>query len=451
MPSRTADWPNSHIRYQVEILPMGAVLLDERNARVHTQAQIGQIAKSIKSFGFNSPVLVDGKGLVIAGHGRVLALQRMGAKDLPVIRLDHLTPEQARAYAIADNKLTENSTWNDKLLGEHFKLLSELDLDFDLDATGFTMGEIDIAIEGLGGIAVGADPDDAPVPAGRAITQPGDTWSVGPHCVKCGDARERGDFETLMDGGKAALVVADPPYNVAIDGNVSNLTGGKGRRRHREFAVGSGELSEPQFTAFLTTVCRLMADFSTDPSLHFIFMDWRHSFPLMAAGRTAYDDLINICVWTKPSGGMGGLYRSAHEFVLVFKHGHAPHRNSVQLGKFGRNRTNVWNYPGPAGMRHGEDADLTALHPTPKPVAMIADAIMDASARGDVVLDPFGGSGTTLIACERVGRVARIMECDPLYVDLMIRRWQRQTGQCAIVESTGETFNEIAARIAGAP
>jgi DNA modification methylase len=449
MPSRTGDWPNSHIRHQVEILPMDAIRLDEKNARVHTRVQIRQIGKSIQAFGFNSPILIDRDSLVLAGHGRILALQWLGVTEVPVIRLDHLTPEQARAYAIADNKLTENSSWNDKLLGDHFKLLSELDLDFDLDATGFTMGEIDLRIEGLDGLSDGADLEETAVETGPAVCRPGDLWRLGPHKIQTGDAREARSYEQLMSGAAAALVIADPPYNVPINGHVTQ--GRKGKRRHREFAVANGEMSEPEFTAFLMTVFALLVRFSRAGALHYAFIDWRHAFAMTAAGRAAYDHLINICVWAKSSAGMGGLYRSAHEFVLVFKHGDAPHQNNVQLGKYGRDRTNVWNYPGAAAMRRGEEAEFTADHPTPKPVSLVADAIMDASSRGDLVLDPFGGSGTTLIACERVGRIARIMECDPLYVDLMIRRWQRLTGQAAILEATGETFDEIAARLKAAP
>jgi DNA modification methylase len=246
------------------------------------------------------------------------------------------------------------------------------------------------------------------------------------------------------------MVFTDPPYNVRIDGNVSNLMGGKTARKHREFASASGEMTEAQFTAFLTTVCELMAKASTDGALHYVCMDWAHVFALLTAGRTAYDSLLNICVWVKPSGGMGGLYRSAHELVVVFKHGRASHRNNVQLGRYGRDRKNTWSYPGSAVLRHGEDADLTALHPTPKPVRMIADAILDVTARRDLVLDPFLGSGSTLIAAERVGRICRAIEMDPLYVDLAIRRWQRLTGQQARRED-GAAFDALVGAAAKVP
>jgi DNA modification methylase len=422
----------------LEYVPLDALGLDPKNARVHSPAQIKQIARSIEAFTFNVPILADREGKVLAGHGRLLACRQLGWTEVPVIRLDHLTPEQARAFAIADNRLAENSTWDEALLAEHFKVLSELDLDFSLEATGFSVGEIDLKIQGLDEPEAGDDPDDAPVDAGPPVAAFGDLWRLGPHKILCGDSLVTGSYARLLGDERAAMVFTDPPYNVPIDGHVS----GNGKIRHREFAMAAGEMSEPEFTAFLTTVCRLMAEASTDGALHYVCMDWGHVFALMAAGRTAYDGLLNLCVWAKPNGGMGGLYRSAHELVVVFKHGRASHRNNVQLGRYGRNRTNVWSYPGANGFGLGEDADLTAQHPTPKPVRMIADAILDVTARRDLVLDPFLGSGSTLIATERVGRICRGIEMDPLYVDLTIRRWQRLSGQQARRED-GASFDGL--------
>ena len=429
---------------QIEYVPLDSLTCDPLNARKHSAAQIAGIARSIVAFDFNVPILTDKDRKILCGHARFLALKSLGVTDVSIIRLEHLTAAQARAFAIAENRLAEKSEWDERLLGEHFKALADLDLDFSLEATGFTMGEIDLKIEGLGDLDPGDDLDDAPIEIGPAVAKVGDLWVLGRHRLLCASALDVVSYERLLEGRLAAMILTDPPYNVRINGHVSNVSR-KAKRRHREFAAASGEMTEPEFTAFLTNVSRLMAAASADGALHYIFMDWRHAFALMAVGRSAYDDLINICVWAKPSGGMGGLYRSAHELVLVFKHGHGRHRNNVQLGKFGRNLTNVWNYPGAAGMRHGEDADLTAQHPTPKPVSLLADAIMDASARGDIILDPFAGSGATLIAAERVGRSCRAMELDPLYVDLIIRRWQRHTGEAAIMEGSGETFDALAA------
>jgi DNA modification methylase len=427
-------------RLTVEYLPLDALTLDPENARLHKPAQIKQIAKSIQAFAFNAPILVDRDAKVIAGHGRVLACRHLGWSEVPVVRLDHLTPAQARAFAIADNRLAETSSWDEKVLAGHFKILAELDLDFSLEATGFSIGEIDLKIEGLDvGEDDAPDPDEAEILQGPAVAQSGDLWTLGRHSVLCGDALAPESYARLMDGALADMVFADPPYNVRIEGHVS----GKGKHHHREFAMAAGEMSEAQFTDFLTTACQHMADASADGALNFICMDWAHLYPLQTAGRAVYDGFINLCVWAKANGGMGGLYRSAHELVLVFKKGRTAHRNNVQLGKFGRNRTNVWSYPGGGGFGRGEEADLTAQHPTPKPVAMIADAMLDVTERGDLVLDPFLGSGSTLMAAERVGRVCRGIEMDPLYVDLTIRRWQRLTGDVA-VRQDGVTFNALA-------
>jgi DNA modification methylase len=439
MSSATTPSEPLHCKLSVEYLPLDALTLDPQNARLNSTAQIKQIAASIKAFEYNVPVLVDRNGMIVAGHGRYLACRELGRTEIPVIRLEHLTPEQARAFAIADNRLAENATWDEVMLAEHFIALDAVDLDFSLDVTGFSVGEIDLMIQGDDADAQNDPADDLP-PIGPAVAAPGDLWMLGPHAVLCGDALDEGSYEALMGADRAAMVFTDPPYNVPIDGHVS----GKGKVHHREFAMAAGEMTEAEFTAFLAKACGLMAKVSTDGALHYVCMDWRHLFALLTAGRTAYDSLLNICVWAKPNGGMGGLYRSAHELVLVFKHGRASHRNNVQLGRFGRNRTNVWSYPGANGFGHGEDADLTAQHPTPKPARMVADAILDVTARRDIVLDPFLGSGSTLIAAERTGRVCRGIEMDPLYVDLTIRRWRRLTGETAYRHDC-ETFDALEA------
>lgn len=412
-----------------------------KNARKHSPAQVRQIAESIRTFRFNVPLLVDDAMTVLAGHGRLLACRQLGYTELPVIRLSHLSEAQAKAFAIAENRLVETGDWDDVLLGELFTELSALELDFGLDVTGFSMAEIDLKIEGLCD-EPDQDPDDATVDPGPTVTRPRDLWILGEHRLLCGSSLEAETYTRLLGDERATMVFTDPPYNVPISGHVS----GKGRRKHREFVMAAGEMSEPDFNAFLSQACRLMAEFSQDGSLHYLFMDWRHLHGLLAASRGAYDDLINICVWDKGVGGMGSLYRSAHEFVLVCKKGRAPHRNNVQLGRFGRNRTNVWQYPGANSfLRSAEDADLMGQHPTPKPVQLVADALLDASGRGEVVLEPFCGSGSTLIAAERTGRRCRAIELDPLYCDLTIRRWQRHSGQAAVRESDGASFGALEA------
>ena len=427
-------------RLAVEYLPIEAVTLDAENPRRHSPAQIRQIAASIDAFAFNAPILVDRSGRVIAGHGRVLAMKRLGRVEIPVIRLEHLSPEQARAFAIADNRLVETSSWDETLLARHFKTLAGLDLSFDLEATGFAVGEIDLMIEGLEVAPAADDPDDDPVPPGPPVARAADLWRLGRHVIVGADALDPSSYVRLLGEERVAMVLADPPYNVAINGHVS--VGGK--IAQREFAMASGEMSEVEFTAFLTAACERMAAVCAPGALCFLFMDWAHIFNLLTAGIAVFADLVNICVWAKSPPGMGGLYRSAHEMIAVFQASPGRHRNNVELGRYGRSRSNVWAYPSGRNFGRGEEADLTRWHPTPKPVQMLADAILDVTARGELVLDPFLGSGSTLIAAERVGRVARGLELDPLYVDLTIRRWMRLTGEDAVRED-GARFSVLEA------
>jgi DNA modification methylase len=417
---------------------------DPANPRRHIKRQIRQIADSIKTFGFNVPILIDRDGKVVAGHGRLLACRLLGITEVPTLCLDHLTAAQARAFMIADNRLTEIATWDDRLLAQQFKELSLLGLDFHIEVTGFEMGEIDLRIASLDDpIEATDDPADVvpEVPAGPPLSKIGDLWLLGLHRILCGDARDPATFAMLMGEERAAMVFTDPPYNVPIDGHASGL----GAIHHRPFPMASGEMDRSEFTAFLCEACRNLAAFSVAGSIHFICMDWRHAEELLAAGRDVYGELKNLCVWVKDNGGMGSLYRSQHELVFAFKHGRNGHRNNVQLGRFGRNRSNVWRYPGANSFaRCGEEGNLSALHPTVKPVAMVADAILDCSARGDIVLDGFVGSGTTVIAAERTGRRCCGLELDPAYVDTIVRRWQKLTGGSARHAASGRSFDDLA-------
>lgn len=426
--------------------PVTALQPDPRNARLHSKQQIRQIARSIQSFGFNVPVIVDSSNKILCGHGRVEAAKSLGIEQIPVIQLDHLNEPQARAFAIADNRLTENASWNEQLLGEIFSELSIQDLDFSLEDTGFSMGEIDLRIEGLNGPDKANPADTLPDPLPQVVSQAGDLWLLGKHRILCGSALEAGSFGMLMQGKKADLIFTDPPYNVRIDGHVS----GKGKAKHQEFAMASGEMSVSEFTLFLEQVFGLMASHSKSGSIHFICMDWRHLPETLSAGNKIYSELKNLCVWVKDKGGMGSLYRSQHELVLVYKHGKDGHRNNVELGKFGRNRTNVWQYAGANTLsRQGHEGDLLAMHPTVKPMNLVADALLDCSARKDIVLDSFLGSGTSLLAAERTGRICYGLELNPTYVDLAIRRWQQITGEQAIHAVSGQSFVERLSALSG--
>jgi DNA modification methylase len=425
--------------------PIEQLRSDPANPRVHSKRQIRRIASSIETFGLNVPILVDRDLKVIAGHGRLLACRELGVTEVPTLCLDHLTPAQAGAFMIADNRLTEIATWDDRLLAQQLKDLSLSGLDFDIEVTGFEMGEIDLRIASLEDTPAGekADPPDVlpEVAAGPPVSNIGDAWVLSRHRVLCGSALDPRAFTALMGEERATIVLTDPPYNVPIEGHASGL----GRIHHRPFPMASGEMDHAEFAAFLGQVCRNLAAFSTSGSLHYIFMDWRHLHALLVAGRQAYGELKNLCVWVKDNAGMGSLYRSQHELVLVFKQRAGSHRNNVQLGQFGRHRTNVWRYSGANSFaRRSEEGNLLALHPTVKPVAMVADAILDCSARGDIVLDAFLGSGTTVIAAERTGRRCRGLELDPGYVDTAIRRWQAFTGDKARHAITGRDFDDLA-------
>jgi DNA modification methylase len=429
----------NHKQLAVIYRPIDALTLNGANPRLHSRRQIRQIARSIETFGFLVPVLVDRDLKVIAGHGRVLASRELKVAEVPTISVDHLSREQVRAYMIADNKLTENATWSEELLANHFIELSAIDLNFDLDVTGFEVGEIDFIIENHRKSATADTADDLQsIPSGPPICKPGDIWLLGRHRVLCGDSLESASYAALLEGELADVVFTDPPYNVKIGGHASGL----GKVRHREFAMGCGEMSPAGFTDFLTRICLQLKRFSQPGAINFICMDWRHAGEMLAAGNEIYPELKNICVWVKHNAGMGSFYRSQHEMIFVYKTGRQSHRNNIQLGKHGRHRTNVWSYKAANDFgRPTDEGNLLQLHPTVKPVAMVADAILDCSRRGDVVLDPFLGSGTTLIASERVGRRCFGIEIDPAYVDTIVRRWQAFTGDTARHATTGEAFD----------
>jgi DNA modification methylase len=393
-----------------------------RNARTHSRKQLRQIADSIERFGFTNPVLIDSDNRILAGHGRVEAAKLIGMTDVPCLSFDHLSASEKRAYVLADNKLALNAGWDEELLALELKELSEADLEFSLDITGFSIAEVDSLIEGLSPEEAGDPAEDAlPNPATTPRRcNPGDLYRLGPHRLICGDALDMRTVEALMDGEAAEMVFTDPPYNVRIDGNVSGL----GKVRHAEFAMASGEMSRQEFTEFLSRVFANLAAHSVDGSIHFICMDWRHMGEMLEAGAANYAELKNLIVWVKDNGGMGSFYRSRHELVFAFKKGEAPHINSFELGQHGRHRTNVWVYRGANSRGAGRMEEL-ALHPTVKPVAMIADAIKDVSRRRGVVLDLFGGSGSTLIAAHKTGRRARLCELDPIYCDRILARWEK--------------------------
>ncbi|MEO0682103.1 MAG: DNA methyltransferase [Pseudomonadota bacterium] len=406
---------DEHIRW----LPPDRLKPWARNARTHSKKQLRQIAGSIEAFGFTDPVLIDEDLTILAGHGRVEAAKLLGMETVPSRRLSDMTPEQKRAYVLADNKLALNAGWDDALLAEELGALMSMDLDFDVSVTGFSIPEVDGLIEGQAPEEPGDPADDVLVADAPPRCRPGDVWRLGRHRLVCGDALDPAMVDLLLDGERARMVFTDPPYNMPIDGHV----GGGGKIRRREFAMASGEMSRTEFTAFLERACRNLRDASLDGAIHFVCMDWRHMAEMLAAGEAVYDALKNLIVWAKDNGGMGTFYRSRHELVFAFQVGTAPHVNAFELGQHGRHRTNVWEYRGVNTLRAGRMQEL-ALHPTVKPVQMIADAIKDVSGRGEIVLDLFGGSGSTLTAAEKTGRRAFLCELDPVYCDRILARWE---------------------------
>ena len=410
-----------------------------REVRRHPKAQITKLARNLTEFGFVLPILVDQQNRVVAGSALVHAAKSLLMRHVPVITVTDLNESQLRALRISLNRLAEDADWIPTELRLEFEEICALDSGIDLTSTGFEMGEIDFYLHTE---PVNDEPPIEPPDRSRpSITQLGDLWRLGPHRLLCGNALEDQSYHALLGTVRVRCVNTDLPYNLKLKGNVT----GKGHVVHGEFAMASGEMDPPAFIAFLRTVFGHMTAHSTDGALHYLFMDWRHLLQLMTAAQDIYSELKNLCVWNKTNAGMGSFYRSKHELIAIYKFGSAPHINNIELGRFGRNRTNVWDYAGVNTFRPGRMEDLHA-HPTVKPLQLVADAILDATHRGDAVLDPFVGSGTTLLACEQVGRVGYAMELDPHYVDVAVRRWQDATGQVAELEQSGESFAVVAER-----
>lgn len=422
----------------ISILPVSELKPYEYNAKEHPKDQVQKLANCIREFDFINPIIIDEDKVIIAGHGRFEAAKLLGLTEVPTIPVYHLSKAQVHAYRLADNQITMMSGNDPDLIRVNLGMIMEMNPTFDLEITGFETAEIDLMLDG--------EPQAQPNPADNVppvetvpVAQPGDVWQLNEHRLVCGNSTEPEAYEAVMQGEKAQAIITDPPYNVPINGHVS----GRGKVQHREFVEGCG-MSEEEFNTFLTDFMEHCVAHSVDGSLHYVFIDWRHVYDVIGAGRVHYPELKNICVWTKLNAGMGSMYRSQHELAVLFKSGTAPHINTIQLGKYGRYRSNVWSYAGVNSF--GKQQEDLKLHPTVKPVAMLVDAIKDCTRRKHIVLDPFAGSGSTLIACEESGRVARCIELDPLYCDVIIRRWQDHTGQQAVHVASGLTFNQKAAQ-----
>ena len=425
-------------KLSVEYVNTSEIKPYKNNPKIHKNKQIQQIVNSISEFNFNNPILVDENNVIIAGHGRLLAANHLNMLQVPVIKLTHLSDAQKKAYRIADNKLTENGEWDFDLLKIEFEDLSHLELDFNLDITGFDTADIDVMLDDSPkSTKLDEKANSVPfIPANEIVSKLGDIWQLGKHRIICGNSLEKESYSKLFVYKKAGMVFTDPPYNVKVDGHICGL----GKIKHKEFSMASGEMSEEEFQNFLATSFSLLKEYSREGSLHYICMDWRHIKEIINAG-SVYDEFKNLCVWNKDNGGMGSLYRSKHELIFIFKNGKESHINNIELGSHGRYRTNVWDYPGANSF--GKDKNNLKFHPTVKPVEMVKDAILDVTTRNDIVLDAFLGSGTTLIAAEKCGRICYGVELEPLYIDTTIRRWESLTGTSAINLSSGKTYREL--------
>jgi len=433
---------------QIEYLSPQLLRPHPDNPRTHSRKQIKQIAKSIRAFGFRGVVLIDENSMIIVGHARVKASKLLGLTEIPVLRISDLTGDQIRGLMIADNKLTDNSEWDDEFLGQNLKILADHDLDFDIEVLGFDYGEIEVRIsqielseQGESGFEEDASvvPDIDQI---QAVSRPGDLWYLDGHRLICGNATSGGTYERLMESERAAVVFTDPPYNLP-----ARDIGKVCAESHGDFAMGAGEMTREAFTSFLGLVMKNLCRFSLSGSIQYLCMDWRHAAEMLEAGHAHYAEFKNLCVWAKDRAGMGSFYRSQHELVFVFKHGDAPHQNHFELGQHGRTRSNVWQFPGVLQFK-AKDGDpdgdeALQLHPTVKPVKLIEEALLDCSRRGEIVLDPFLGSGSTLIAAEKTYRRCFGLEIEPRYADVTIHRWQKWTGKEAVEATTGRTYSEV--------
>lgn len=402
---------------QVQYKPIGDIHPYGANPREHPRHQLAKLKKSIARNGVVQPLIIDEQGQIIAGHGVYLAAKQLGLRELPTVTLYGLSDTDKRRLRIALNKLGDLSRFTTEVLkGEMLAILAE-EPELDVEELGFEVAEIDVLIHADADL----DDDRLPEAAGEPRAKPGDIWKLGDHIIGCGDARDADFLGRVMAGVLADAAFLDVPYNVSIAGHATRSG------QHGEFVMASGEMSNDEFVDFLGEALEPAKDVTRDGGVHFICIDHHHVDQVITAAQPLYGARLHICVWNKSNAGMGSLYRSKHEFVAVYRVGMAQHLNNVQLGRYGRSRTSVWDYASVNTVGTSRAAELK-LHPTVKPVALVADAIKDVTRPGDVVLDTFLGSGTTLIAAERTGRRCRAIEYSPAYIDVAIERWIAITG-----------------------
>lgn len=424
---------------QIEYVPTSSVEPYGKTLRPIRPKHLAAVVGSLRTFGFVAPIVIDDDNVVVDGHALVLAAERLGIDQVPVVRVGHLSPEMIKACRVALNKLSEGGCWDETAIKLEMIEIAPIlvEHDIEIETLGYSVAEFDLMMTGADEPDVSDEGEETDL-SSTAVSKDGDLWMLGGHRLLCGNALDEEAFVRVMAGEKARLTFTDPPYNLKVDGVISGL----GKVKHREFAMASGEMSRAEFVSFLGAYMINCAEHSVDGAVHFACMDWRHFLELIMAGEAAFDKFLNLVVWNKTNAGMGSMYRSQHELVGVFKSGTAPHTNTFGLGDTGRYRTNVWTVAGANTFRRGRDQDL-ADHPTVKPTTLVMDAIKDVSHRGEVVLDCFCGSGTTILAAENTGRLCRGIELDPIYVDVAVKRWQKLTGKIATLEGDGRSFEDV--------
>ena len=423
------------------LCPVAALLPNPHRVQTHSPRQLEKLGRSLAISGQLSPTIVDESFCILAGHARLEAAKRAGAAQLSVVQVFGLSDAQKRQYLLADNRVGSDARLDRKALADQLPDLTILfaDAGFELADTGFEVADLDELVLDFGDLE--ADPTDevdSDIANEPLILRAGDLLSMGGHRLIVGDARYEATLDQLMAGEQAEAAFLDVPYNVSV-----RSIGGRGRHKHPEFDFASGEMTRAEFVPFLTTALGNAARVSAANAVHFVCIDWKHVRDLVEAAENAYAAYLNLVVWNKTNAGQGGLYRNQHELIGVFRVGDEPHRDNIQKGIFGRNRSNVWTYAGANTFRSGRLQDL-ADHPTVKPTALVADALRDVTRRDAAVLDSFVGSGTTVLAGEKVGRRVRAVEINPRYAQIATRRWEVMTGKEAVHVESGLTLVELA-------
>ena len=420
---------------EIKSVKIEEIKQNRKELRKFTDSEIEITTKVVKRFGFQVPIIIDNKNQVVLGAALLKAALNLNMEEVPVVEVQNLSEKELNTFTIAINKISMMGELDlENFAYDIQELLFDIDLNLTPEELGFSSIEMDNLLFTCG-FEDGDDKEDTPIVKDiekvNVVAKIGDIIKLGRHILYCGDALQEESYQKLIGDEKADLVITDPPYNVKIQGNVTK------QKQHKDFVQASGEMTPEEFTKFLNNAFSRLKNFSTPSSLHYIFMDWKHLQEVQSATKDVYDKLLNICVWNKLKGGMGSFYRSQHEFCLVYKNKAGSYCNNIELGKNGRNRTNVWDYPG-MSTSNKQAKKLRELHPTVKPVAMLMDIMLDASNYGDLVLDCFGGSGSTLMAAQECGRRARIIEISPEYCDIIIHRWEELTGEKHEIVSRGE-------------